>query len=459
MPLSPRLPSRLITSIAAVAAVIVLSLAGAASRADAALISGNSKTPCAYSAHSISTLNAFSQMVGRQINCAMVYNNASVTWQQWESPWFINYYNPDNDWSQWATAPGTNRQLIITQNLIPSSLEGTDWLDAGAAGAYAVYARTLAQNLVNAGLGNSIIRLSPEANGTWYSDSLGSTPAQWALWDQFWRVTALAMKSVPGANFQFDWCIAALYRALPLSQIYPGSDVVNIIGVDAYDTGNIGNTAAARWNDALNGSDGIQAVANFAASQGKPLSIPEWGVSPVDQSSGFGDDPTFVNGIASVVRNDDTAYQSYFYKYGYATQLAPGTLSLAAYQQRFGANGDSLGLTTPLGASASPTSSADAAAPSQVPTTGGATGSGGSTGSAGSAAGQAKSSAPKATANGNAAKTTAKTGKSKSDPVAVMAKAKPGAKATKKSRTKAKSERRRRHAKPRRAKRARNRKA
>jgi len=362
MPYTLRLLSRAVSGIVSTLAALSLALGCSAARADAALIGGNSKTPCVYSAHSIATLNAFSEMVGRQIDCAMVYNNSSTTWQQWETPWFINYYDPDNDWSQWATAPGTNRQLVITQNLIPSDIEGTEWLDAGAAGDYTAYARTLAQNLVNAGLGDSIIRLSPEANGTWNSDSLGTTPAQWALWDQFWRQTVLAMRSVPGANFKFDWCIAALYRALPLSEIYPGSDVVDIIGIDAYDTGNIGNTAAARWNEALNGPDGIQAVVNFAAAQGKPISIPEWGVSPVDQSEGFGDDPTFVDGIASVVRDNPTAYQSYFYKYGYATQLGPGTQSLAAYQQHFGADGDSLGTATALDAGATSNSTPSNAA-------------------------------------------------------------------------------------------------
>jgi len=193
------------------------------------------------------------------------------------------------------------------------------------------------------------------------------------------------MRSVPGANFQFDWCIAALYRALPLSEIYPGSDVVNIIGIDAYDTGNIGNTAAARWNEALNGPDGIQAVVNFAAAQGKPISIPEWGVSPVAQSEGFGDDPMFVNGIASAVRDNPTAYQSYFYKYGYASQLAAGTQSLAAYQQHFGADGDSLG--TADGSGGSTTTSP---APSNV-----ATGSGlvaGSVPNAAAGSGTAKTS-------------------------------------------------------------------
>jgi len=424
MPYTPRLRSRAISGIVSILAVCSIALGCSAARADAAIIGGNSKTPCVYSAHSISTLDAFSLMVGRQINCAMVYINATNTWQQWESPWFINYYNPDNDWSAWATAPGTNRQLVITQNLIPSDLEGTDWLDAGAAGDYTVYARALAQNLVNAGLGNSVIRLSPESNGTWYSDSLGSTPAQWAEWDEFWRQTVLAMRSVPGANFQFDWCIAALYRALPLSEIYPGNDVVNIIGVDAYDTGNIGNTDAARWNETLNGADGIQAVVNFAAAQGKPISIPEWGVSPVGDSEGFGDDPTFVNGIASVVGDNPTAYQSYFYKYGYAIQLSPGTQSLAAYQQDFGAGGSVGALYgSDSGAGTSP-------APSNV-----ATGSG-----------QVASGVPSAAVSGGATKTSSHTTATASKPrktkLARKKRKAPEAKA--KSRRKARKSRRRR---------------
>jgi hypothetical protein len=342
-------PSRPVRTLACAAAVLGLGLIGEVGTASAAATGTPSKTDCVYTAHKISILNQFQHLMGRPINCALVYNDAAPTWAGWEKPWFDDYVNePDLDWSQWAAAPGTKRRLIITQNLFPSSVNHDDWLHQGAAGDYTSHAKTLARNLVAAGLGNSIIRLGHEANGTWYPDSLGSTRAQWALWDQFWRKTVLAMKSVPGAHFLFDWCIAALWRPIPLKYIYPGNDVVNIIGVDAYDTGNIGNTAAARWNDTYTAPDGIRDVLNFARAHGKPISIPEWGVSPRSQAKGFGDDPTFVNGIASVVRNNRVAYQSYFYNYAYATQLAGGRQSLAAYRLHFGAHGDSLGLPVPV---------------------------------------------------------------------------------------------------------------
>jgi len=66
-------------------------------------------------------------------------------------------------------------------------------------------------------------------------------------------------------------------------------------------------------------------------------------VSPTSGNQGFGDDPTFINGIASVVRNNPVAYQSYFYNHDYATQLALGPLSRGAYMAHFGSNGDSVG--------------------------------------------------------------------------------------------------------------------
>jgi hypothetical protein len=312
------------------------------------------KEDCAYSAHSIATLDAFGTMVGRQMSCAMVYVDQTTTWQQWETPWILSPPSADTNWVSWATTPGTNRQLVITQGLIPSDVESADWLDAGAAGDFESYAQTFAENLVAAGLGNSIIRLAPEANGNWMNDSLGTTPQQWAQWDQFWSNTVIAMRSVPGANFQFDWCVNYLYRDLPLSDIYPGNGVVNIIGIDVYDDGNLGSTGAARWNAAYTGADGVQAVLQFAAVNDKPISIPEWGVDTVSDGGG-GDDPAFVNGIASVVADNPTAYQSYFYKDTWAQQFAPGTQSVAAYAADFDT---SAGSSTPSPVAPSPNPSA-----------------------------------------------------------------------------------------------------
>jgi Glycosyl hydrolase family 26 len=304
-----------------------------------------SKRACVYSAHSIATLAEFDNLVGRDIDCVVVYNNASPDWYGWETPWFTRHITPDHDWAAWATQPGTNRKLVISQNLFPASEDNTDWRTAGARGDYMDHGRALARNLVAAGLGDSVIRLSHEANGTWGPDNIGTTQQDFDLWRQTWRNTVLAMRSVPGANFQFDWTVNARYRAIPLANWYPGDDVVDIIGIDAYDSG-IGS-GLQRWPIIYGNRIGIGDVLGFATAHHKPLSIPEWGVAPTTTQLSGGDDPGYVDGIASVVRNNDVAYQAYFYNHDWATQLATGVGSLASYRRHFGAGGDSVNDVAP----------------------------------------------------------------------------------------------------------------
>jgi hypothetical protein len=307
-----------------------------------ALIGGNSKSDCIYSANSISTLQTFEQMVNREFNCVLVYNNASPNWSGWEDPWFLTDRNPNYEWGKWASVPGTRRQLIITNNLFPSELNGTDWLDAGAAGAFEDHARSLARNLVAAGLGDAVVRLADEANDTSEPDALGTTEQSLKLWVTFWRRTVLAMRSVPGAHFQFDWCINAYWRPIPLREWYPGNDVVNIVGIDTYDGGvPIGQN---RWSRIYNQTDGIKKVLQFAAAHGKPVSIPEWGLMPSGpERLGGGNDPGYIEGIAGIVRNNPVAYQSYFYNHETANLLATSPSSLAAYIQNFGSSFDARG--------------------------------------------------------------------------------------------------------------------
>jgi hypothetical protein len=274
-------------------------------------------------------------MVGRNFDCAMVYNNASPDWAGWENPWFLTGADANYNWASWAQAPGTHRRLVITNNLFPSALNNSDWLHAGAAGAYEEHAKALARNLVAAGLGNSVIRLAHEANDSAYPYSIGSTDAELQLWVQFWRRTAIAMRSVPGAHFQFDWCINAYWRPIPLSKWYPGDDVVDIIGIDTYDGGV--PAGQDRWARIYNQPDGISEVLQFAKAHGKPTSIPEWGLWPQGASTlGGGDDPSYIDGIAAVVRNNAVAYQSYFYNLESASLLRSSPRSLAAYRRYFG---------------------------------------------------------------------------------------------------------------------------
>jgi Glycosyl hydrolase family 26 len=272
----------------------------------------------------------------------MVFNNASPDWHGWEDPWFLHDTEPGYDWSAWVSAPGTHRQLIVTQNLFPSALNGSDWLRQGAAGAFLGHARALARNLVAAGLGGSVIRLAHEANDTEAPYALGTGKRQLRLWRTFWRRTVIAMRSVPGAHFLFDWCVNAYWRPISLSEWYPGDDVVNIIGIDAYDSGvPVGDN---RWTRVYTQPDGIRDVLQFAKAHGKPVSFPEWGLAPADAHSlGGGNDPTYIDGMAQVVRNNRVAYQAYFYAHDSAQLLADSARSLAAYRRHFGARGDSAG--------------------------------------------------------------------------------------------------------------------
>jgi hypothetical protein len=301
-----------------------------------------SRADCVYAANSVAVLSSFEELVRHRFDCALVFNNAAPDWANWEAPWFVSDPRPDFNWARWTTAGKGRRQLIITQNLFPSSLDGSDWLSAGAQGMFSGYARELAQNLVAAGLGHAVIRLAHEANDTTMPYAIGTTPRQWAQWREFWRRTVLAMKSVRGARFLFDWCVNAYWRPIPLRDWYPGDDVVDIVGIDAYDSGV--PAGAPRWRRIYTEPDGIGQVLAFAAAHHKPVSLPEWGLAPPAAGSlGGGDDPGYIDGIAAVVRANPVAYQSYFYNLDAGALLRASPHSLAAYRRHFGARGDSVG--------------------------------------------------------------------------------------------------------------------
>jgi hypothetical protein len=290
------------------------------------------RTACVYSGN-VSTLRAFGRLVHRDMSCSLVFNDAAPDWRAWENPWFLHHVDPNLNWARWLKGAG-GRRLVVTQNLFPSSVNRSDWRDAGARGAYAGHARRLAQNLVRSGAGDAVIRLAHEGNGTWYPDNVGATPRDFARWRMFWRRTARAMAAVPGARFRFDWTVNAAYRRIPLQQIYPGDDVVDIVGVDAYDT-NV--QSANRWPTIYARPGGVRDVRAFARAHGKPLSVPEWGVGPRGgHALGAGDDPAYVDGLARVVSGPHVAYQSYFFAHEWGRQLANAPRSLAAYRRHFG---------------------------------------------------------------------------------------------------------------------------
>lgn len=300
----------------------------------------NTRTTCVYTAGSRSALDSFDQLTGTQVNCVLLYNDANTTWSQWARPWFTDSAGGDADWRHWLSADRAARRVVISQEMVPDGVP-SNWREIGAAGGYERYARQLAANLVSAGMGNAVIRLGHEMNGTWYHDALGRDPAQYGDWAVFWARTVGAMRSVPGARFLFDWNVNAGYRNIPLDEYYPGDGVVDVIGVDVYDSGMPGNPPdpAARWTRLDHEPGGLAQIVAFARRHGKPLSVPEWGVVS-GAGGGLGDDPAYVTGVAGMISGNNVVYQAYFDRaVGGVMTLNDAPQSLRLWVRYFGAQG------------------------------------------------------------------------------------------------------------------------
>ena len=297
---------------------------------------------CVYSAHSINELNEFAAVLGRSVDCATIFNYSTPNWATWAAPWFLHSPNdPNVNWAGWAKAD-PNRRLILSQPMVPVSGMPSNWLHLAATGAYDAHAVQLAKTLVNAGLGNTVIRLAHEANNTSYKDAVPDTAAGQADWRKAWANIVTAMRSVPGAAFTFDWTVNYETwgrRNISLNSFYPGDAYVDVVGLDAYDEGL--TQTDNRFPALLTKSGGIQAVYNFAAAHGKPMSMPEWGLLPKGGAmNGGGADPSYIAGIGQFIATHHIAYSGYWYAHADTMALLKGSKdSVSALRTYFGANG------------------------------------------------------------------------------------------------------------------------
>ncbi|MGH3732944.1 MAG: carboxypeptidase regulatory-like domain-containing protein, partial [Acidimicrobiales bacterium] len=188
------------------------------------------------------------------------------------------------------------------------------------------------------GLGNSVIRLGAEMNGTWETDFTGTTTTEQLAWASCFDNEVAALRQATGEHFLIDWDVNACKGAYPYANFYPGNSYVDILGLDLYDVDCDTPNTSVTFSPLADESWGLTDFEAFAAAQGKPMSFPEWGLSTVPS----GDDPAYIDGIGSTVANGNFAFESYFDGGGgtnsKALALSSSTpLSLAAYQQWFGA--------------------------------------------------------------------------------------------------------------------------
>src|SRR3954452_9676333 len=206
---------------------------------------------------------------------------------------------------------GSSAHRLWSVGLLPldAASEGAT-LQKAATGAYNSKFVQIAQGLVNGGDGYSTIRLGWEGNGDWYSWSGSKDPAAFAA---AFRQEVTAMRSVAGAHFTFDFNMSLGYTNPAL--LYPGDAYVDIIGFDFYDYNWAVSATSqpASWNQKLAENNGVNQMAAFAASHGKRLSLPEWGLFyRCDDNHDGGDDTYFIQAVHNWIASHNVAYESYF---------------------------------------------------------------------------------------------------------------------------------------------------
>jgi hypothetical protein len=241
----------------------------------------------------------FESVTGTTVNCLGSYLNGAPTWANWTGAWVTS---PQYGYTQWVAEAPQSRQMVLQVDLIPLSLKDIKdplgWEQSCANGDFDSYATALGTTLVSAGLGDSIIRLGAEANGTWENPNACS-------------------ENVPYANY------------------YPGNAYVDIMGLDLYDVGCMHPTTKLNFAHLSAEPAGLTKFIAFATAHKKPMSFPEWGLA----SKPAGDDPGFITGVGDAVACGNFAFEEYFdVASGFAIPIDAGSTpkSVAAFRKQFG---------------------------------------------------------------------------------------------------------------------------
>ena len=308
------------------------------------IIAGPSRSEClepdipsnAYSPASLqSIVTSFDNETNSNVTCLLTYLNDAPTWAEWISPWITR---SQIGFSAWLAQSPQIRQLVISVDLIPASLQNVNdplsWEQSCAAGDFNSYATQLGANLVAAGMQNSVLRLGTEMNGAWEGDYIGNTTQEQNLWATCFANEVTGLRQAAGEHFLIDWNPNACTQNEPYANFYPGNAYVDILGLDLYDVGCDPPDTPISFAQLANETYGLTSFEAFAAAHGKPMSFPEWGLA----TSPSGDDPAYIDGIGSTVANGDFAFEAYFDAgAGSSLPLDSRTpLSVVAFQKWFG---------------------------------------------------------------------------------------------------------------------------
>jgi hypothetical protein len=182
-------------------------------------------------------------------------------------------------------------------------------LASGARGDYDRHFAKVAEILIAHGQANAVIRIGWEFNHGWFTWRAAADPGAWVA---YWRRIVTAMREVPGARFRFDWCPGWSRGQIAPTDVYPGDDYVDIIGMDVYNSAWTAATPEQRWQSKLNAPYGLKWHREFAVAHGKTMSYPEWGTGTRPDGHGAGDDAYFIRQMAAWIGASPVEYHNYW---------------------------------------------------------------------------------------------------------------------------------------------------
>lgn len=270
-------------------------------------------------------LRSFKQWLGRDVDLVLEF----LSWDALSKTrtWALNC---------WTKAGYKN--LVLSIPMLPPGKVAT--LADGAAGRFDDVFERYGAELVKRGFSDAILRVGWEFNANWYAWAASKDPKAWVA---YYRRIVAVLRAVPGARFKFDWNPAAGQGLLLAESVYPGDDVVDIIGLDFYNArvNRADRTPQQRWQSRMNMKNGLKWHRDFAMRHGKPMSYPEWGTGTKDDGTGGGDDPYFIEQMAHWIASNNVVYQSYwdYPARDFNARISKGELPQAgaAFQRLFGA--------------------------------------------------------------------------------------------------------------------------
>ncbi|TZG25850.1 glycoside hydrolase family 26 protein [Sphingomonas montanisoli] len=269
-------------------------------------------------------LPRFESVIGRPVEGYVEFLSYG-TWPEFSSS--LGY-----SLSCWRDTP---YRLVLS---IPMLAVGGDMKKA-AQGEYDQYYQGVADQLVKAGQSKAYLRIGWEFNGNWYIWKASKDPEAWIA---TFRRIAKIFKSTPGSDFQIVWNPNHGRQAIAPDKVWPGDDVVDVIGTDLYNRSYSASdtTPALRWKRQLTEPNGLNWLVKFATAHNKPIALPEWGTGTAKDGSGQPDDPDFIRNVAAWIAANNVVFQAYWdypapdYRGLISTGAQPN--ALAAFKEVFG---------------------------------------------------------------------------------------------------------------------------